>query len=234
MFNNKSFDEIEEYIKTHTVGIDDSFQFGCQICGDCCKNRHEPIILAGYDLYRIAKHYNKTPEEIANKYCAFNIGGNSHLPVLTIKEREYDGTCSFSRRGRCELHQSKSKLNALTTTLTDSVICSPVRVGSIGSGGQGSRIYSVYGKTVALMANGGGRGVKVGLYKIDLPDGDYTIRKLTPIEAERCQTLPDNYTALGIDDTGKAVNISNTQRYKCVGNGWTVDVIAHILNYMTF
>ena len=45
------------------------------------------------------------------------------------------------------------------------------------------------------------------------------IRKLTPIEAERLQTLPDNYTA----------GISNTQRYKCIGNGWTVDVIAHIL-----
>lgn len=44
-------------------------------------------------------------------------------------------------------------------------------------------------------------------------------RKLTPLEYERLQTLPDNYTA----------GISNTQRYKCIGNGWTVDVIAHIL-----
>ena len=79
------------------------------------------------------------------------------------------------------------------------------------------------------MAHGGGRGAKTGLYKIDLPDGDYTIRKLTPIEAERCQTLPDNYTALGVDDNGKTVNISNTQRYKAIGNGWTVDVIAHML-----
>jgi len=65
-----------------------------------------------------------------------------------------------------------------------------------------------------------------------LPDGDYTVRKLTPAEAERCQTLPDNYTAFGIDDNGKAVNISNTQRYKAVGNGWTVDVIAHILSHI--
>jgi len=84
-----------------------------------------------------------------------------------------------------------------------------------------------------LMANGGGRGGKVGLYKIDLPDGDYMIRKLTPIEAERCQTLPDNYTVFGVDDTGKTVNISNSQRYKCIGNGWTVDAIAHIISYMT-
>jgi DNA (cytosine-5)-methyltransferase 3A len=65
-----------------------------------------------------------------------------------------------------------------------------------------------------------------------LPDGDYTVRKLTPVEAERCQTLPDNYTAFGIDDNGKTVDISKTQRYKAIGNGWTVDVIAHILSYM--
>ena len=128
--------------------------------------------------------------------------------------------------------RNDGKLNALTTTLTDSVVCSPVRVGQYATGGQGNRVYSVHGKTVALMAQGGGRGGKVGLYKIDLPDGEYAIRKLTPIEAERCQTLPDNYTAFGIDDNGKTVNISNTQRYKCVGNGWTVDVIAHILSHI--
>ena len=114
---------------------------------------------------------------------------------------------------------------------TDNIPGSPVRVGSYGAGGQGNRVYSVQGKSVSLMANGGGRGGKVGLYKVDLPDGDYIIRKLTPIEAERCQTLSDNYTAFGIDDNGKPVNISNTQRYKCIGNGWTVDVITYILGF---
>jgi DNA (cytosine-5)-methyltransferase 3A len=53
------------------------------------------------------------------------------------------------------------------------------------------------------------------------------------IEAERCQTLPDDYTAFGVDDSGNTVNISNTQRYKAIGNGWTVDVIAHIFSHMT-
>jgi len=57
------------------------------------------------------------------------------------------------------------------------------------------------------------------------------IRKLTPIECERLQTLPDNYTAIGIFD-GKEKQISNTQRYKMLGNGWTVDVIAHILSFI--
>ena len=44
-------------------------------------------------------------------------------------------------------------------------------------------------------------------------------RKLTPIECERLQTLPDNYTKV----------VSNSQRYKIVGNGWTVEVIKHLL-----
>ena len=50
-------------------------------------------------------------------------------------------------------------------------------------------------------------------------DDQWQIRKLTPIECERLQTVPDNYTE----------GVSNTQRYKMLGNGWTVDVIAHIL-----
>ena len=49
-------------------------------------------------------------------------------------------------------------------------------------------------------------------------DSDYFCRKLTTIECERLQTVPDNYTSC----------VSNTQRYKMLGNGWTVDVIAHI------
>ena len=49
-----------------------------------------------------------------------------------------------------------------------------------------------------------------------LQDGKF--RKLTPIECERLQTFPDNYTE----------GVSDTQRYKALGNSWTVDVIVHI------
>lgn len=49
--------------------------------------------------------------------------------------------------------------------------------------------------------------------------GGISYRKLTPIECERLQTIPDNWTDC----------ISNTQRYRSIGNGWTIDVIAHIL-----
>ena len=55
-------------------------------------------------------------------------------------------------------------------------------------------------------------------YQLD----ENVFRKLTPIECERLQTLPDGFTE----------GVSDTQRYKCLGNGWTVDVIAHILKSM--
>ena len=51
---------------------------------------------------------------------------------------------------------------------------------------------------------------------------DLTWRKLTPLECERLQTVPDNYTD----------HVSNTQRYKMLGNGWTVAVIKHIFKNM--
>ena len=54
------------------------------------------------------------------------------------------------------------------------------------------------------------------------PADKTNVRRLTPLECERLQTLPDNYTE----------GISDTNRYKCIGNGWTVDVIAWILSYL--
>lgn len=98
-------------------------------------------------------------------------------------------------------------------------IAKPVNLGHISNTNfQANRVYSVRGKSVCLQSEAGGGGAKAGLYKIDLPDGDYIIRKLTPVECERLQTLPDNYTA----------TVATTNRYKGIGNGWTVDVIAHI------
>lgn len=97
------------------------------------------------------------------------------------------------------------------------VITKPVRIGKIGKGGQGDRVYSIEAKSVNLSALGGGRGAKTGLYAVK----DF-VRKLTPIECERLQGLPDNYTE----------GISNTQRYKCLGNAFNIDVVAHILSFI--
>mgnify|MGYP003134113228 CR=1 FL=1 len=59
-------------------------------------------------------------------------------------------------------------------------------------------------------------------HEISIEKEDLTWRKLTPLECERLQTVPDDYTN----------HVSNTQRYKMLGNGWTVEVIKHIFNNM--
>ncbi len=122
------------------------------------------------------------------------------------------------------------------------------------------RIYSHEGKSVALCGNGGGMGAKTGLYAIPvefadgiptkaisatdgkvylvyevknglitvkgkqypikLKDGYYIIRKLTVSECRRLQTIPDWYE----------MPCSDSQNYKMLGNGWTVDVIKHLIS----
>ena len=132
----------------------------------------------------------------------------------------------------------------------------PVRIGTIESDAknlahdsQQYRVYSPEGKSVTLCGNGGGGGAKTGLYAcpanntedrkpvyvveggqieikgklypIRLPDGLYIIRKLTVTEACRLQTMPDDYCRA----------VSATQAYRGLGNGWTAEVIIHILSY---
>lgn len=74
------------------------------------------------------------------------------------------------------------------------------------------RIFNPAFKVHTLTTCGGGNTQK----KVYI---DGKARKLTPLEYERLQTLPDNYTA----------GVANSHRYNAIGNGWTVDVIAHIL-----
>ena len=57
-------------------------------------------------------------------------------------------------------------------------------------------------------------------------------RRLSPKECERLMTVEDDATLYGIDEDGKEIKISNTQRYKMLGNGWVIDTIAHCLKYL--
>lgn len=151
----------------------------------------------------------KIPENTIKGYAEIQQGECMDLTHLSSK----------TRRGRA----MKEKCNCLQTQSEFYQYLEPICLNSKeGRKDEKSkwpslqnRIYSVKGKSVTMnqfQSN----------YKIDLPDGEYLIRKLTPLECERLQTLPDNYTE----------GISNTQRYKCIGNGWTVDVIAHIFSFI--
>lgn len=140
---------------------------------------------------------------------------------MTIKGKALNTTAQTGRNETKKLgyvgendHQAKrvyddnGKLPALN------VVCnSMVKVGYIGDGeqygqgGQAHRVYSGEGKTPTLSS-----------YAPLVKSGK--IRKLTPIECERLQGLPDNYTE----------GVANTNRYKVLGNAFNVDVIAHILS----
>lgn len=103
-------------------------------------------------------------------------------------------------------------------TLNSNVIYNvnkPIRLGGYAGQGQGQRVYSMKGKSVCLSALGGGWGAKTGLYL----DG-ITVRRPTLKELCRLQTVDDDY----FDNLGYSYN----QIAKMLGNGWTVDVIAHI------
>jgi DNA-cytosine methyltransferase len=76
-----------------------------------------------------------------------------------------------------------------------------------------NRVYHPDGKGPSLVSSDGGH------LQPKISDNTTTYRKLTPLECERLQTVPEGYTNKGISDT---------QRYKMLGNGWTVDVVSHI------
>lgn len=85
-------------------------------------------------------------------------------------------------------------------------------------------IKAAGGKEIPVYEVRGGRiTIKGKTYPIKLADGFYIIRKLTVTECKRLQTVPDTY----------AFPVSDTQTYKMLGNGWTVDVIAHIMSRFT-
>lgn len=115
-----------------------------------------------------------------------------------------------------------NKSNALTTVQKDS-LC--IQVGEADIKGRDiiKRVYSPEGKSPTLTTCGGGHREP----KVYVPPLQW--RKLTPLECERLQTVPDNYTKCGQKETGEIVEISNTQRYKLLGNGFTINVIAHVI-----
>jgi len=90
--------------------------------------------------------------------------------------------------------------------------------------GQNGNVYSIFGKCKTLSAGVGIKGNGIGSSnapKIESINADGW-RKLSPLECERLQTVPDGYTKY----------VSDTQRYKALGNGWTVDVISFIFSFL--
>lgn len=90
------------------------------------------------------------------------------------------------------------------------------------AGGKEIPVYEVRDGKICVMVNQKGETERVEKwFPIKLADGFYIIRKLTVTECKRLQTVPEEY----------GFPVSATQAYKMLGNGWTVDVIAHIMSH---
>lgn len=160
--------------------------------------------------------------------------------------------------GGCKTNKAPT-LTANGDYIHNNKVIEPLRIGTIENNLQNPdndskpyRVYSPFGKSTTLCAEGGGLGAKSGIYAtplnlsetptglkiyevrngnitindktypIKLADGFYIIRLLTVLECKRLQTVPDNYI----------MPCSKSQNYKMLGNGWTIDVIAHILSHI--
>lgn len=122
----------------------------------------------------------------------------------------YAVPCGAARRGGHERNQcweirSDEKSNAVIGGHQSRLVCE-------SWDGKTHPVYEVKDGLITI---------KDKQYPIKLADGYYIIRKLTVLECMRLQTVPETYT----------FPVSPTQAYKMLGNGWTVDVIAHILSY---
>lgn len=192
--------------------------------------------------------YNRTTVKSSPKVFPITRPNRCSLEIQSKTERKQQRLlCKVSQNDRKdELLESgwisKRRFNTSKTNLKQ----------LIGSVSQSYRVYGTDGSSVTLTANTGGIGAKTGLYAIEKDNNSktnepnekdisnqqekpnksnnqiilnkgtyngYNIRRLTPIECERLQGFPDNWTD----------GISDTQRYKCLGNAVTVPVVEEII-----
>ena len=182
----------------------------------CGKDKRE-IAKELNDKYSTVEHYFR---KLGSDF--FSIPSEEHWPqlkkILGIETNKFDKQImEFEfRDGVFETKQRVYSDEGKSPTLTHGSADKLIQVGvaaDINGHDILKRVYSPEGKGPTLSTCGGGNT------EPKVAQENLTWRKLTPLECERLQTVPDNYTE----------GVSNTQRYKMLGNGWTVEVIKHIL-----
>ena len=142
---------------------------------------------------------------------------------MVDREKSYCVDANYFKGGSMKMYYEKSRRQLVFGTQG----CHQVGEADLKGYDIIKRVYDTSGKSPALTTmQGGWRQPKIATDELHW-------RNLTPLECERLQTVPDNYTQYGeFEEGGPFKRLSNTQRYKMLGNGWTVDVIAHILKGM--
>ena len=135
------------------------------------------------------------------------------------KRKDRDGSSVANQTTQMLELRKDNKSNAITTVFKDSIVTVQSYNRKDGLGKELDKAHTLN----ASDWRGLNRNQNQNAVVTD-DSGDLHWRKLTPLECERLQTVPDNYTDY----------VSNTQRYKMLGNGWTVEVIKHIFKNMDY
>ena len=98
-------DDVMEMYR-NSLKMDDTFNFECKMCGDCCRKRKEPIIISGLDAFYIAKALDMEMPALFNKILNVEVGYTSKMPTVYLQER-LDGSCRLLRNGRCMVQDNK-------------------------------------------------------------------------------------------------------------------------------
>lgn len=187
---------------------------------------HYPNNCGGFEHRMFSDNPNKQQVDmIADPVCM----RYERSPEAKRLRKQYEaGEIKHGFRELSELHpRTDGKTNCLSTVTKDNPVCEPAYypyaepVEWDADGKPIKAVSAADGKSyIVYEVKDGVITIKDKQYPIKLVDGFYIIRKLTPVECERLQTLPDGYTRA----------VSDAQRYKGLGNGWTAEVIIHILN----
>jgi DNA (cytosine-5)-methyltransferase 3A len=147
-------------------------------------------------------------------YC-LDTGQTNAVEIVAMRGRGEKGNIEQQLEAN-----GTDKSNSLTTVQKDNLVrqLKPSKESGGQQPFQQNRVYDINGISPCLDTDSCRRNILT----------QSRIRRLTPVECCRLQTIDDDYFK---DENGNFV-VSETQVYKCVGNGWTVAVISHIFNYL--
>lgn len=104
--------QIAENFDNMKIGIDDTFSFSCNQCGKCCINR-EDILLSPFDLYRMSKKLNMTPNEFVAQYGEAYIGDSSRMVIVRLRPHGSIKRCPLLKERKCSVHDAKPTVCAM-------------------------------------------------------------------------------------------------------------------------
>jgi len=187
----------------------------------------QALVKLGYDIQWMVldSKFFAVPQHRERVYIVGNLGATPRPQILP-----FSATCRKFVQSSTEKEKPSQKENGENVTSINSVPkCASISVdrhsheGTRGNG-LGARIYYSDGIS-STVTNKGAEFVAVLDAGSSSKKSKPQIRRMTPRECERLQGFPDDWTQNGIDENGKSVMLSDTQRYKQMGNAVTVNVI---------